>query len=117
MNASKIIAAAALSLLAAAGAHAETYEGVHSLTSSANRSSVAAEAVVAARAGNVYGDGANSGAPVMNASVNRAVVHAEAVAVAHNPLQGVDRRAFYRDQVPAGYGRTAAVVPTVQAAR
>ena len=29
MNASKTIAAAALSLLAAAGAHAETYDGVH----------------------------------------------------------------------------------------
>ncbi|RYF33123.1 MAG: alpha/beta hydrolase, partial [Comamonadaceae bacterium] len=29
MKTSKIIAAAALSLLAAAGAHAETYEGVH----------------------------------------------------------------------------------------
>ena len=33
MNASKILAAAALSLLAAAGAHAETYEGVQSVNS------------------------------------------------------------------------------------
>lgn len=105
MNASKIIAAAALSLLAAAGAHAETYDGVHALTSSASRSSVAAEAVAAARAGNVYGEGADSAAPIVSASTDRAAVRAQAVATAHNPLQSLDRRAFYRDQVPAAYNK------------
>ena len=33
MNASKVLAAAALSLLAVAGAHAETYEGVLTVNS------------------------------------------------------------------------------------
>ena len=49
MNASKILSAVAVALMAVAGAaHAETYEGVHPLTSAANRADVAAEAVVAA---------------------------------------------------------------------
>jgi len=30
-------------------------------------------------------------------------VQAEAVAKAHDPLQSLDRRAFYRDEVPQAY--------------
>ena len=61
--------AAAFAMLGAAGAHAEAYEGVQPLTSSASRTDV----------------------------------KAEAVAAAHRPLQSLDRRAFYRDEVPAAY--------------
>jgi hypothetical protein len=103
MKTSKFIAAAALSLLAVAGAHAETYEGVHALTSSANRADVAAQAVVAARSGNPYSDVADSGVATVAANSDRATVRAQAVAAAHNPLQSLDRRAFFRDQVPAAY--------------
>jgi hypothetical protein len=103
MNASKIIAAAALSLLAAAGAHAETYDGVHTLTSSASRSEVAGQAVVAARAGNSYGDGAS--AQPFTSTASRSAVHADAVAKSHDPLASLDRRAFYRDQVPSAYSK------------
>jgi hypothetical protein len=103
MKTSKILATAALSLLAVAGAHAETYEGVHALTSSASRADVAAQAVVAARSGNPYGDVANSGVTTIASGGDRATVRAEAVAAAHNPLQSLDRRAFYRDQVPSAY--------------
>ncbi|RZL87084.1 MAG: alpha/beta hydrolase [Variovorax sp.] len=103
MNASKILAVTALSFLAAAGAQAETYEGVHALTSSANRSEVAAEAVAAARAGNAYSDSANSGVVAINSTADRAEVRAEAVAKAHDPFASLDRRAFYRDQVPDAY--------------
>jgi hypothetical protein len=103
MNASKIIAAAALSLLAAAGAHAETYDGVHTLTSSASRSEVAGQAVVAARAGNTYGDGAS--AQPFTSTASRSAVHADAVAKSHDPLASLDRRAFYRDQVPSAYSK------------
>ncbi|MGJ7494476.1 alpha/beta hydrolase [Variovorax sp. RT4R15] len=110
---SKIIAAAAFTILAAAGAQAETYDGVHQLTSGLARADVAAEATVAARAGNVYGDGVSSNvAPALTASVDRAVVREQAVAAAHNPLQSLDRRAFYRDQVPAAYSK-----PTVSFTR
>lgn len=106
MKASKVIATAALSLLAAAGAvHAETYDGVHSLTSAASRSEVAGQAVVAARAGNVYGEGASAGAQPFTSSASRSAVRAEAVAKSHDPLGSLDRRAFYRDQVPSAYSK------------
>ena len=45
MKTSKILAAAALSLLAAAGAQAETYDGVHALTSQRARAKSTSEAV------------------------------------------------------------------------
>lgn len=103
MNASKILAAAALSLLAAAGAHAETYDGVHTVNSTVSRAEVASQGVTAAHAGNVYADGATAGAQPFTSTANRAVVQAEAVAKAHDPLASLDRRAFYRDEVPQAY--------------
>jgi hypothetical protein len=103
MKASKLIAAAALSLLAVAGAQAETYEGVHPLTSGASRSDVAAQAAEAARAGNLYADGASAGVQRFESTADRAKVYAEAVAKAHDPFASLDRRAFYRDEVPAAY--------------
>jgi hypothetical protein len=104
MKTSKLIAAAALSVLAAAGAvHAETYEGVHPLTTANSRADVSAEARVAARSGNPYGDGSDAGVQTVASTTDRAAVREQAVAAAHNPLQSLDRRAFYRDQVPAAY--------------
>ncbi|GAA4341995.1 hypothetical protein GCM10023165_23290 [Variovorax defluvii] len=86
MKTSKIIAAAALSLLAAVGAQAETYQGVHPLVDGKSRAEVRAEAVVAARADNPYGEGVSShvAAPLL-ASAPRAIVRNEAVAAAHGP--------------------------------
>jgi hypothetical protein len=103
MNASKILAAAALSLLAAAGAHAETYEGVLTVNSGVSRSEVAPQAVAAARAGNQYSEGATAGAQPFTSTADRSVIQAEAVAKAHDPLASLDRRAFYRDEVPQAY--------------
>ena len=45
MKTSKIIAAAALTILAAAGAQAETYEGVHAPVSANSRADVNAQAI------------------------------------------------------------------------
>lgn len=103
MNASKILTAVAFSLLAVAGAQAETYDGVHALTSGATRAEVANEAVVAARAGNAYGDVAGAGTQAINSTADRAQVYQDAVAKAHDPFASLDRRAFYRDQVPEAY--------------
>ena len=104
MNASKILAVTALSFLGVAGAQAETYDGVHSLASSTiSRAEVTAQAVAAARAGNAYGDSANAGVVAISSTVDRASVRAEAVAEAHDPFASLDRRAFYRDQVPDAY--------------
>jgi len=86
MTASKILSAVALALLAVAGgAHAETYDGVHQLTSAASRADVASQAVVAAHSANPYATGANAGpAQVIVSTANRAAVRAEAVAAAHS---------------------------------
>lgn len=86
MTASKILSAVAVALMAVAGAaHAESYEGVHQLTSAASRADVASQAVVAAHSANPYATGANAGpAPVIVSTANRAAVRAEAVAAAHS---------------------------------
>lgn len=91
-------------MLGAAGAvHAEAYEGVQPLTASASRGDVKAEAVAATREGNRYSDAAAEGAVAFNSTLDRATVREQAVAAANNPLQSLDRRAFYRDEVPAAY--------------
>jgi hypothetical protein len=85
MKTSKIIAAAALSLLAAAGAQAETYEGVHAPVSANSRADVRTQAVVAAHSENPYAEGVSSRvAPSLTASADRATVRNEAVAAARN---------------------------------
>lgn len=85
MKTSKIIAAAALSLLAAAGAQAETYEGVHAPVSVNSRADVRTEAVVAAHSENPYAEGVSSRvAPPLTASADRAIVRNEAVAAARS---------------------------------
>ncbi|MGJ7565147.1 alpha/beta hydrolase [Variovorax sp. GB1R11] len=114
MNTKQLIAisAAALAMLGAAGAHAETYEGVHAVTSYASRADVQAEAVAAARTGNPYSDSAAEGTVAVNSTLERSAVREQAVAAAHNPLQSLDRRAFYRDQVPSAYNK-----PTVSFTR
>jgi len=103
MKTSKIIAAAALSILAVAGAQAETYEGVQQVTSTHSRAEVNAQAVAIAGT-NLYAEGASSGvAPVLSASVDRARIQADAVATAHAPNQNLDRKAFVNSTVPAAY--------------
>lgn len=104
MNASKILSAIAVAVAAISGAaHAETYEGVTTVNSVASRAEVNASAVVAARGANPYAEGANSGVLTVASTSDRSSVRAEAVAKAHDPLQSLDRRAFYRDEVPQAY--------------
>jgi hypothetical protein len=106
MTASKLLSAIAVALAAiSGGAHAETYDGVHTVNSVASRSDLRAQAVTASHGANPYAEGANSGVQTVASTANRASVHADAVAKAHDPLQSLDRRAFYRDQVPAAYSK------------
>jgi hypothetical protein len=102
MNASKILSAVAVALMAVAGAaHAETYEGVHQLTSAASRAEVASQAVVAAHSANPYATGANAGpAQVFVSSTSRDAVRADAVAAA-------------RSADPYAEGASAGVAPIV----
>lgn len=104
MNTSKLIAAAALSILAAAGAHAETYEGVQAPVSANSRAEVQAEAVVAARSDDPFAEGVSSRvAPALTASADRSVIRAQAVAAAHEPNQNLDRKAFVNSVIPSQY--------------
>ncbi|QGW80464.1 helicase SNF2 [Variovorax paradoxus] len=102
MNASKILSAVAVALMAVAGAaHAETYEGVHQLTSAASRAEVASQAVVAAHSANPYATGANAGpAQVFVSSNSRDTVRAGAVVAA-------------RSADPYAEGASAGVAPIV----
>ena len=102
MKSTHILLSTALSLFAAAGAHAETYEGVHPLTSGYSRAEVERQAVATARAGNLYGDLAMGGvAPVRAGSVDRATVYKEAVATAHARGQNLRPEAFPGSMIPA----------------
>jgi hypothetical protein len=104
MKTSKILAAAALTILAAAGAHAETYQGVQAPVSANSRADVNAQAEVAARSVNPYAEGSEAGtAPAMVSSVDRAAVQAQAVATAHEANQNLDRKAFVNSVVPEQY--------------
>jgi hypothetical protein len=104
MKTSKIIAAAALALLAAAGARAETYDGVHPLTTFNNRADVQAEAVVAAHSENPYATGYSAGVPPVFASAaDPSAVNAQAVATAHAPNQNLKAEAFENSKVPAQF--------------
>ena len=88
MNSKQLLAisAAAFALLGtvAGAAHAETYEGVHAITSAASRADVRTEAVAAARKGNEYSDAAAEGTVAVTSTVDRQAVRAEAVATARS---------------------------------
>lgn len=86
MKVRKILAAAAICILGTAGAQAETYQGVHPLTTGNNRAAVHAEAVVAAHSPDPYAEGYGAGVPAtFVSSIDPAAVHAEAVVAAHSP--------------------------------
>ena len=89
MKTSRILAAAALSFLAAAGAQAETYEGVHTGVSAKSRDEVSAEAVRTAAAPNQNVVRGSRGAEAFNSVANPEAVRAQAVATANAPDQNV----------------------------
>ncbi|OUM01719.1 helicase SNF2 [Variovorax sp. JS1663] len=79
-----ILAAAALCLVGAA--HAETYQGVHPLTSSNSRATVRVEAIEAAHEPDPYAEGYGADVPVAIVSTaDRSDVRTEAVVAAHGP--------------------------------
>jgi hypothetical protein len=88
MKTSQIIAAAALSLLAA-GAQAESYDGVQKPVSGLSRADVEAEAVRAAAAPNQNVTRGSRGADPFTSVADSAAVRAQAVATANAPDQNV----------------------------
>lgn len=89
MNRSRLLAVAALALLAATGAQAETYEGVQATVSAASRADVNAEAVRAAAAPDQNVTRGSRGPETVKVSKDRALVEAEAVRAANAPDQNV----------------------------
>jgi len=89
MKTSQILAAAALSLFAAAGAHAETYEGVNTAVSTKSRDEVNAEAALTASSPNQNVPRGSRGQETVAVSKDRAIVEAEAVRTAYAPDQNV----------------------------
>jgi len=103
-TATKIISAAAVALLAAAGAHAEEYQGVLTVNSQVSRAEVSASAVAAAKAGaNLYGDAAQAGVTQVAGNVDREAIRAQAVAASHDPTWNLDRKAFVNSTIPSQY--------------
>lgn len=89
MKTSHILAAAALTLLAATGAQAESYEGVNTAVSAKSRDEVNAEAVRTASAPNQNVTRGSRGAETVAVSKDRAIVEAEAVRTSYAPDQNV----------------------------
>jgi hypothetical protein len=89
MKTSQIIAAAALTILAATGAQAETYQGVNTAVSTKSRDDVNAEAVRAASAPNQNVTRGSRGAETVAVSKDRSLVEAEAIRTAYAPDQNV----------------------------
>jgi hypothetical protein len=89
MKTSHILAAAALSILAATGAQAENYDGVHHGVSAKSRDEVSAEAVRTAAAPNQNVVRGSRGAEAFTPVADPAAVRAQAVATAAAPDQNV----------------------------
>ena len=104
-TATKIISAAAVALMAVAGAaHAEEYNGVLTVNSQRSRAEVQADASAAAKAGvNLYGDAAQAGVTQVAGNVDRSAIRAQAVAASHDPTWNLDRKAFVNSTIPSQY--------------
>ncbi|MDB5879326.1 MAG: hypothetical protein JWQ41_2740 [Variovorax sp.] len=104
MTASKILAAAAFSLLAVAGAHADVYDNIPNFpgTSQVSRAEVSAGAYTAARSADPYREGATASMqPSRTSTVDRASVREQAVAAAHAKNQTVQASSYVNSRAPS----------------
>jgi len=85
----KIVSVPVLTLLVAAGAHAEAYDGVHNALSTKTRDEVNAEAVRTATAPDQNVVRGSRGPETMAVSKERSLVEAEAIRTAWMPDQNV----------------------------
>ena len=89
LSLTQIVAVGSFAMLAAAGANAESYEGVQPLVSAKSRAEVGAEAVRTASAPDQNVVRGSRGPETMAVSTDRASVVAEAVRTAAAPDQNV----------------------------
>ena len=109
MKTSTFLAAATLSLLAAVGAQAETYDGVHQPVSALSRADVNAEAVRAAAAPNQNVTRGSRGADPFTSTASREAVTAEAIEKNNAPDQNVTGGSKYNSRVISTMKRPAPV--------
>jgi len=108
MKTSLMFAAAALSLLAA-GAQAETYDGVHHAVSAKSRTDVSAEAERTASAPDQNVVRGSRGAEAFKSVADPAAVRAQAVATANAPDQNVSPGSRVNSRVVSTLQNRAAV--------
>jgi hypothetical protein len=109
MKTSRLLAAAALSLIAAAGAHAENYDGVQAPVSAMSRADVEAEAVRAASAPNQNVTRGSRGPDPFKSVADPVAVRAQAVATANAPDQNVTSGSRVNSRVISNMPNPAAV--------
>ena len=115
MKTSRLLAAAALSFIAAAGAHAEAYQGVHAGVSAKSRDEVSAEAARTAAAPNQNVVRGSRGAEPFNSVASTEAVRAQAVATANAPDQNVSAGSRVNSRVISTMNKPAE--PRVQAGK
>lgn len=104
MTASKILAAAAFSLLSVAGAHADVYDNIPNFpgTSEVSRADASAGAYTAARSADPYREGATASMqPSRTSTVDRASVREQAIAAAHAKNQTVQASSYVNSRAPS----------------
>jgi len=99
LSLTQLVAVASFAMLAAAGAKAESYEGVQPAVSARSRTEVNAEAVRTAAAPDQNVVRGSRGAETMAVSADRAGVVAEAVRTAAAPDQNVSASSRVNSQV------------------
>jgi hypothetical protein len=113
MKTSHILAAAALSILAAAGAQAETYQGVQATVSAKSRDDVNKEAVSTAAAADQNIPRGSRGAERFTPVADPEAVRAQAIATANAADANVSAGSKYNSRVISTMNKS--VEPRVQA--
>lgn len=99
-----LLAASAIAALCSTPAFAEQYQGVLVPSSQFSRAEVHAQAIAAAREGDIYAESASAGLhPSVVATTDRARVRGEARAIANAKNQNLDSKAFFNSVVPSQY--------------
>jgi hypothetical protein len=100
MKLARPLVTTALWMCAAAGVHAEVYDGVHALTHEMNRPDVVLQARTASLLGDPYGETVAEGALVYRSIADRSTLRAQGVERSHDRYHALDRWQFYRDTIP-----------------
>jgi hypothetical protein len=100
MKLARPLVTTALWICAAAGVHAEVYDGVHPLTHEKMRPEVVSQARTASLLGDPFGETVAEGPMVYHSIADPSTMRAQGVARSHDRYHALDRWQFYRDTIP-----------------